>query len=142
MTAKEYLRQIIVLDKQIETSRKHLEYLRSEAYSLSGIQYDKDPVQGGPRPDSMVDKVSRLEEQSRYIDKQLEQYHELRHKIVTQINLLDNANHIELLYLRYVEGKTFEEIAVAMTYSFRQILRLHGSALQDFERTVLQKDVL
>lgn len=35
-----------------------------------------------------------------------------------------------LLYQRYINGKTFEQIAVDMHYSWRQIVRLHGQALQ------------
>lgn len=35
-----------------------------------------------------------------------------------------------LLYERYINGKTFEQIAVGMLYSWRQIVRLHGQALQ------------
>lgn len=35
-----------------------------------------------------------------------------------------------LLYERYINGKTFEQIAVGMHYSWRQIVRLHGQALQ------------
>lgn len=35
-----------------------------------------------------------------------------------------------LLYERYVNGLTFEKIAVRMNYSWRQTIRLHGQALQ------------
>ena len=35
-----------------------------------------------------------------------------------------------LLYQRYINGKTFEQIAVDMHYSWRQIVRIHGQALQ------------
>ena len=35
-----------------------------------------------------------------------------------------------LLYQRYINGKTFEQISVDMHYSWRQIVRLHGQALQ------------
>ena len=35
-----------------------------------------------------------------------------------------------LLYERYINGKTFEQIAVYMAYSWRQIIRLHGQALR------------
>jgi DNA-directed RNA polymerase specialized sigma24 family protein len=41
-----------------------------------------------------------------------------------------------LLYERYINGKTWEQIAVGMNYSYRQITRMHGAAL------IAVKDVL
>ena len=35
----------------------------------------------------------------------------------------------ELMELRYLNGYTWERIAVEMHYSFRQVLRLHGEIL-------------
>ena len=34
-----------------------------------------------------------------------------------------------LLELRYINCMTFEQIAVAMSYSYKQVCRLHGKAL-------------
>ena len=52
----------------------------------------------------------------------------------SEIQSLDSPVYIDILYKRYVEYKTLEEIAVEMSYSYRQVLRLHGLALQDFKR--------
>ena len=38
-----------------------------------------------------------------------------------------------LLELRYLEGKTWDEIAKAMDYDLRWIYRLHGKALKEIE---------
>ena len=38
-----------------------------------------------------------------------------------------------ILFMRYVQGKTFENIADAIGYSYKQILRLHGQALNLFD---------
>lgn len=132
MTAKEYLRQIRALDKRIENVRKELESLRSDAYSVPGIRYDKDVVQGGRRHDPMVDMVSRFEEKDREMDEMISVYIEIRSRIVKQINALDDPVHIELLYLRYIDGLTFEQIAAAMHYTERWTQILHGRALQSF----------
>lgn len=37
-----------------------------------------------------------------------------------------------LLMLRYINGKTFEQVAVEMGYSWRHTLRIHGQALAHF----------
>lgn len=45
------------------------------------------------------------------------------------IDAVDDANLRQLLILRYINGLTWEKIAVDMHYSFRHTLRLHGAAL-------------
>ena len=40
----------------------------------------------------------------------------------------------DILFARYIEKKTLERIAESLHYSFRQITRLHGKALQEFEK--------
>ncbi|MCQ2434690.1 MAG: hypothetical protein MJ062_05585 [Oscillospiraceae bacterium] len=45
------------------------------------------------------------------------------------IRKVPDERYRNLLYRRYICGETFEEIAVAMHYSWRQIIRLHGNAL-------------
>ena len=132
MTAKEYLRQIRTLDKRIGNLRRELESLRSDAYSVPGIRYDKEVVQGGRRHDPMADMVSKFEDKARELDRTAGEYIELRSRIVEQINALDDPVHIELLYLRYIDGLTFEQIAAAMHYTERWTQILHGRALQSF----------
>lgn len=45
------------------------------------------------------------------------------------IDAVDDADLRQLLILRYINGLTWEKIAVDMHYSFRHTLRLHGAAL-------------
>lgn len=40
-----------------------------------------------------------------------------------------------LLRYRYIEGMTWEQVAVKMNYSWRQVHRLHGDALQQLKET-------
>ncbi len=53
-----------------------------------------------------------------------------RHKILTE--RIENTYNI--LFARYIEKKTFEVIATEMKYSWRQVVRLHGTALKQFEK--------
>ena len=45
------------------------------------------------------------------------------------IDAVDEPDLRQLLILRYINGLTWEKIAVDMHYSFRHTLRLHGAAL-------------
>lgn len=97
------------------------------------INYDKGPVQGGSHHDSMADIVAKCIDKEREINKQTDGLIDLRHKIIGEINQLSDPVHIELLFKRYVEYKTWEQIAVEMGYTIRWVYSLHGSALQEFE---------
>lgn len=135
MRTKDYLLQIKSLDRKINNRLREAEELKQRALSLSSVRYDKDIVQGG-KPKDVSDMVARWVDMENEITADIDRLVDLKHKIVGEINQLHDARHIELLMLRYVKCMTFEEIAVEMKYSFRQIIRIHGSALQEFDHVL------
>lgn len=54
-------------------------------------------------------------------------------KIIEQINMLDPLHRI-ILHKRYVEGKNFETIASEINYSYTRTCRMHGDALNEFDK--------
>jgi len=57
----------------------------------------------------------------------------LRNEIEEKIQNIDDELLIELLYEKYIFGKTLEEIALILNYSKRHIERLHIKALEKLE---------
>ena len=51
-----------------------------------------------------------------------------------QIYSMQKENHYRVLFAKYIEDKTFDAIAEEMGYSWRQIIRIHGAALAEFEK--------
>ncbi|MEE1240091.1 MAG: hypothetical protein UHO61_09250 [Acutalibacteraceae bacterium] len=86
------------------------------------------------------EKIRRLNEMSlqnpdrenEYIMK-IAEAHSLRCEIEKKIDAVDGGVLSELLYLKYVCGKTLMEISYELNYSVRQIERLHIKALEIFE---------
>lgn len=72
------------------------------------------------------------EDNEKYI-LQIESAQTLRREIEDKIESVDGGVLSELLYLKYVCGKTLMEISYELNYSVRQIERLHIKALQKFE---------
>lgn len=56
-----------------------------------------------------------------------------RNEIEEKIQKIDDELLIELLFEKYIFGKTLEEIALILNYSKRHIERLHIKALEKFE---------
>jgi len=134
-SAKRYLQKIRKLDRMIEQRIKERDSLR-QFDGVTAIAYDKDPVQTSPKGnapfESTVEKLIALEQE---LDRLIDEYVTLKDKIIGEIHELNNTNYITLLYKRYVEFKTFEEIAVEMHYTYIWVRQMHGYALQEFERT-------
>lgn len=57
----------------------------------------------------------------------------LRREIEDKIEAVDGGVLSELLYLKYVCGKTLMQISYELNYSVRHIERLHIKALQKFK---------
>ena len=140
MTAKEYLKQIQLLDIRIQRLELEREQLLYRAGGLKGIDYAAEKVSGTPDPDKMlvlVDKANKIE---RRIAKLTGKYISMRDKIVKQIVSLDDPRYVEILSLRYLEKKRLEDIACIMhkpngdCYSYDHILKIHGYALAEFSR--------
>ena len=72
------------------------------------------------------------EDKEKYI-MQIESAQTLRRDIEDKIESVDGGVLSELLYLKYVCGKTLMEISYELNYSVRQIERLHIKALDKFE---------
>ena len=139
MTAKEYLQQLDTLRDEIESANLALEKIFTEAQGIKAIVYDKDKVQVSPdnHSENFMIKLAELGED--YARMQM-RYKLERDQRIAMINSLANPIHVRILRKRYVDGKTFEEIAVALHYTYRHVTRLHGSALQEF--SAKYKDVL
>ena len=131
---KEYLRQLHRLEVCIEQRQEELNRLR-ELIGCNAIDYG-ERVQTSPSADSIPNEVIRRAELEADISRKIERFLQLKHKIINEIQSLDNAVYVSILYKRYVEYKSLEEIAVEMNYSYRQVLRIHGMALQEFKRNM------
>ncbi|MCF0230661.1 MAG: hypothetical protein HUJ76_13330 [Parasporobacterium sp.] len=62
-----------------------------------------------------------------------------RHRIIGEIQSLEDSRHVDLLYRRYVSWQSWEQIADVMHYDKRHIHRLHGDALLAFRKTVMNE---
>ena len=131
MTAKEYLSQYQALSNQIALLSEAK--ARLQGISIKITSGDLDKLRGDQIRDKVaeaVEKISSVEEQ---IGEQVSGLLDLRAEITGKIMSLPNPTYRELLTHRYVLGKTFEQIAVDMHYTYQWVCILHGRALQAFQ---------
>lgn len=132
MTTKEYLNQISRLNRMINNKLSELAELKELSKSISAVS-NKERVQTSMEQDKIGNTLSKIDEMEREIDKMIDSYSDKRTHIIGQIDSMEDENSYDILFSRYIEKKTFEKIADTKNYSFRQIIRLHGIALKQFE---------
>lgn len=129
MTPKEYLMQYRKLSARLENIEKNLNQMKDERESLT-ISYD-----GMPKGTAISDKTARLatfivDKENELLDTKYELV-AMQREISKAIAKVENADYSRLLYMRYIDGLTWEEIAVNLHFTWRHVLRLHGRALQE-----------
>lgn len=125
---KAYLSRYRVNERQIARIRQELRRWKAAADGLAGRDYARDRVSssGGDRLQAAVEQMDGLREQ---LSGQLMRRIRLRKEIELAIASVGDDTLSLLLHYRYIDGYTWERIAVEMNYSIMQIYRLHGQAL-------------
>ena len=73
-----------------------------------------------------MDKVLEIDEE---INREIDELQIVRQEIRAALNQLEDENLKLLMEYRYIDGLTWEQIAVKMNYCWRQVCRKHGQAL-------------
>ena len=133
MTTKEYLGQISRLNRMINNKLTEIAQLKDMVVSISAPQ-SGERVQTTPNFDKIGTKYAKIDEMERKIDGMVDELVDKKEKIIQQIDSMEDENTYNILFARYIEKKTFEMIATEMKYSWRQVVRLHGTALKQFEK--------
>ena len=128
--------EIKQIDIQIDDLVSEIDVLRSMAEktttSLTGMPTGKGGKSREDTYDKMIDLSAEIDGKvDLFVNKKREVYAK-RKEIENALNKMDDPVLKQLLIERYVNGKTFEQIAVDMAYCIRQIWRLHGTALEVF----------
>ena len=131
MTAKQYLNRVRRIDKEIEALLRLVQRTRESLETVTQ-NYDSDGAQSTKNPH----KYDRLVELESLVDAKIDQQIALKAEILNTIMQLEDRRQRLVLMEYYVEMKTFEQVAVDIHYSWRQIMNIHGHALKEVQRTL------
>jgi DNA-directed RNA polymerase specialized sigma24 family protein len=70
------------------------------------------------------------------LKEELDEYISLKAEAIRLINSLPDSRHRLVLMHRYINGHTWEQIAVCMHYTYQWVHCLHGKALREFEKVM------
>ena len=137
MRAKDYLDQIHKMDVRVGQRITELSQMRKRLSLLEGIDYSKDRIQTSPTSGNK--QIEAIVDYETDIIKLIQEETKLKHKIIGEIQQLENPIYVDLLFRRYVECHSFERIACDMGYAYNYVLNLHGRSLEEFRDKVLMK---
>lgn len=133
MTTKEYLGQLLRMDRLIDNKVYELCKLRAYAIGISSGD-NSERVQSSGSHDKMGDVVSKIVDLERYVNTLIDDMYDKRMVITSQIESLDDMNDSDILYRYYAKGMSMERIANEEDRSIKQVGRKMDKALEAFEK--------
>lgn len=131
MEAKEYLEQLLFLDKEISSKIATIQSLKSLAEKCTATLSDMPKSQGLKTKEDIIIKKVILEQE---MDLNVNQLIDHKKEAMKKIEGLDQPIYKILLWERYINGKSWVRIAQNLNYSNMQIHRLHSNALKEFQK--------
>ena len=131
MTAKSYLNQIRIIDQDIQSRIEEKQRLYATLIGSPSITHD---VVQSSKTDAYDERYMKIIEAGEEIDKRIDKLVDKKIEASNKIDELGESDGISMLILRerYINLKSWEEIAEQMSYSIRHVNRLHGEALNKF----------
>lgn len=129
---KEFLRRYRECERREQEILEEIQRLRMDQMFPSSVN---DGMPKGSQQSDLSDYVVSMERQIGRLKRERLKKARTREQIDLAIRRMENPDERRVLRLRYLWGLKWEEVAVKMNYSWKQIHRLHGSALDNFEMT-------
>ena len=126
---KQYLNRYIQAKNRYNAISEEMLRIRSEACRISPIISDI-PVNGSHISNKIEQAIEQLDACANDLEKESIEMRQLMQEVKAAINTIPDETLKQLLELRYINGYTWEQIAVKMYYSYVHICRLHGLALK------------
>lgn len=96
--------------------------------------FGEERVQSIKNQSPMEEIIVKLVDLEKEVNEDIDQLIKLKAEIVETINKVDDPIYQLVLQIRYIDGKTWEEVAKSIGYDRRTIFRIHGKALKEIEK--------
>lgn len=137
--AKLFLMQVRLYDTKINAKLEELQHLKDMVTKITPTLHDS-PGGGHGSQDKLGDAVARIVDLEAEIDQSVDLYVDEKRRVHEVLDQVQNTDQYNVLHGRYVQYKTFEQIAFEMHMTYRNICYIHGRALQTVEELLKGKD--
>lgn len=135
-----YLQGYRKLDNRLDRKLEELARWRSKAEKMTPSLSDMPSNSGdGDRLAAAVERIDTIVDQ---INKAVTDVLTYREQMLAYIDTVRDNRLAAVLEYRYIDGFTWEQIAVKMGYTYRWVCKLHGLALSKLDIEVPTPPVL
>ena len=124
---------------EIKSKRQYLQRLKDRrknlhlCVSFGSIDYNADRVQTTPK-NKMEEAAVRMSDRLEEIDAEIAKVSMEIDDRIAAIETLGDSTIRAILYKRYAEYKSFEEISIELNYTYHYTCTLHGVALKELSK--------
>lgn len=126
MTAKEYMKQAKILLKRIERKRREAEDIRIRESAPSSSSFSDMPKTVTHNPHQKSDNILRAIELDHEGDIAFDELAKLKSTFQESLQKIDNLDERDLMYKRYIEFKSWKNVADEIGYSESHTKRIHA----------------
>lgn len=137
--AKDYLMNVKRLDAQINVRLSEKDDMKEKLLHITPtLSLDKGSGGGGTQ-DKVAGIIAKMIDLESQITADIDRYADMKQEALALLDRMENPVYMTLLHRRYFLHETFERIAIDMNYSWRWVTKLHGRALQAFDKLLKEK---
>lgn len=148
MKAKEFLKQVLKLDKLIENKLIEREQWKSIAMGttsgsadviVNGVAHKMDRVQSSGNPQKMADAVARYVDLEAEIDAVIDELVDTKKDVIAVIERLAPIEY-DILHKMYIQHIALDEVADVCNKSYSWVTTIHGRALKQVQRILDERE--
>ena len=143
MNARDFLNQLKKMEDSIKDKLEEVERLKSIALVVTAVsnnviiegeKHSVDRVQSSGSQQKMADAVCKYVDLENEIDNDIDMMIDKKLEVLAVINKLDKPVQCAVLRKKYVQFKSFRQIAEDLHYSYQYILESHSQALKNVQK--------
>lgn len=136
IAAKEYLLNIERLDAQINVRLSEKDDLKEKLLHITPtLSLDKGSGGGGTQ-DKVAGIIAKMIDLESKINADIDRFADMKQEALALLDKMENPTYMTVLHRRYFLHERLMRIAVDMNYSLRGMQKLHGRALQEFDKAL------
>lgn len=139
--AKSMLRKIKLYDACINSKMEELARLKDMVTHIT-TAFGSEPVVGCGNGDKIGNTVAKIVDLQNEINQEIDNFVDLKRQVNKILGFMENPDHVQVLHKRYFNYEKWEQIACEMGYTYQWVCKIHGRALQAFEKTAKKQKSL
>lgn len=131
--SQKYLEKISAMDEHIEQLKYELSELEKSRVAVSAVNYDQHGS-GSAKSEAAFEKTAdRIADLELTINREIEAMAQYKYDAIHLIQRLEDPKQTKILFMRYVQRKSFDEITVSLGYAPTYIYKMHKMALAELD---------